>query len=434
MTGTETLQATLFAEMRARIKEEDVQVPVRDDAFFYYTRMVEGQQYPVHCRRRLRTPAVLHTAATSMSDSVCEREEVLWNENEAAKSSSFYRIGGLEPSPSHRHLAFSEDRAGGEKYTIRIAKLPPHKPPEFLPDTLPDCLHTIAWASDDDQTLFYCTKDIALDRPDKVWRHTVGTHKSQDTLVFHEPNDAFSVSLSRSPMGDLILISSDSPETSETMWLDARVPASRLHSLGRTKGVEYKATFRDGIFWVITNADKASNAKLLAVPMDRTTGEVQPPTEVLPHRANVRLESVAAAPHHLAISQRIDGLPSVLVHAMAPDGPAKLGPGIPVPMAEAAYSLDAEASSYPTDVLRYHYSSLTTPWSTYDVDMGIITAPGTPVTPVLKKRQPVLGNFDPANYKYVPIHVTGFGADVVFDLLSYGGSPPTHAHSVCQGA
>src|SRR6185369_1866210 len=176
MADTQPLQDTLYREILGRIQETDVSVPARHGPFLYYTKTEQGKQYAIHCRKPVGS----------------ETEEILLDENELAQGEKYFRIESTRPSADHRLLSYSVDTEGGEDYTIFVRDL---ESGSILPDRTSGNNGAIVWANDN-QTLFYVTLDVAK-RPEKVWRHTLGTPASEDQLVFHEQDERFYVSISK---------------------------------------------------------------------------------------------------------------------------------------------------------------------------------------------------------------------------------------------
>ena len=170
MRPTETLQQDLYQEMRARIKETDVTVPVRMGEYFYYTRTEEGKQYSIYCRKRggLEAP-----------------EEVILDVNALAEGKDYISIGAARPSPDHKLYAYSVDDDGSEQFKLYVKDLTTG---ELLPDVVPDVAWSLVWGNDN-RTLFYSVRDEAR-RPHKALRHVLGTPVDQDQLIHHETGRA----------------------------------------------------------------------------------------------------------------------------------------------------------------------------------------------------------------------------------------------------
>eukprot|EP00887_Chlorella_sp_A99_P007435 scaffold2.g7435.t1 len=435
LADTEDLQAELYREMRGRIQEADQSTPVRRGAFvqcsapiaqfegwYYYTRTLEGQQYAVHCRRAVPAAAGPPSEADIMDESVpgapllpppsppvsecCDAlaiaalEEVLLDENEAAKKHEFYMVAG-------QLLAWGEDTVGGEKFTLHVKDLASGA--RLLARPIPDTAGDVAWANDN-AALFYVTKD-KLDRPFKVWRHSIGTDPSQDVLVYHEEDESFYIGLGRSRSEQLLYIHAGaraagrgqaqhsmegegeggSAVTSEVRYVRADEPAAEWTVVRpRESEVEYSAAHRGDHLFLTLRDTARPNSELLVAPLSDPSAT----TTLLPHRDDVKLEHVEVCKDFLVTFERINGLQQAIVYKLdGPGAPAALGGGAPIAFEEAAYELSAGAQGdWESPVLRLHYTSLRTPDTVLDYNM----ASGQRA---VKKVQPVLGGFDPERYK-----------------------------------
>ena len=177
MSDTVAVQQALFDEMRSRIKESDQSAPVQIDDYFDYERTEAGKQYNIYCRKQ-----------RSMNDP----EEILLDLNQEAEGHDYLRLANFSVSPDHKRLAYALDSAGSEVYTLHIKDLTTH---DLLPDVIPNTYYGLEWANDN-HTLYYLTLDQAM-RPDKLWRHTLGTDPAQDELLFHEDNESYELLLSK---------------------------------------------------------------------------------------------------------------------------------------------------------------------------------------------------------------------------------------------
>ena len=204
---TEALQAALYAEMLGRIQQTDLSVPVKRDEFFYYTRTEEGKQYAIHCRKKGPGP-----------------EEILLDCNQLAEGHKYFRLGAFVASPHHSLLAYSVDFEGDEKYTVRVKNLDTG---ELLADEIPNTSYTVEWAADN-ATFFYTTLDEAL-RPYKVFRHALGV--KEDPLIYHEPDERFTLDLSSTRSRAYIFININSSLTSEVRYLRKDQPTGEFRML-----------------------------------------------------------------------------------------------------------------------------------------------------------------------------------------------------------
>jgi len=372
--GTVRLQGTLYAEMVARIQETDLSVPVRKGPWRYYSRSVEGSSYGIHCRR----PA----------DGPDEAEDILLDENVLAEGHDYFALGNFAISPDHRWLVYSTDTTGGERYTMRFRDLTTGAE---APESIEDTSYGSAWANDN-ATVFYVRVDETM-RPFQLWRHLVGTDPGSDVLVIEESDDHFYLGVGRTKDDRYLLCGLDSKVTSEVRVLDADTPTGQFTVFEpRRQGIEYSvdhdlgdpALGRAARFLIVTN-DGAEDFRLMEAP--ETAHGRDNWTEVIGPRPGVRLDGIDPFAGHLAVYEREGGETTIRVvdHAT--------GTSTPVERPESPSTVWGEANpEYDSTVLRYGYTSLTTPKSVYDLDLvddGL----------TLLKRQPVLGDFDPSRYR-----------------------------------
>ncbi|MDH5234678.1 MAG: oligopeptidase B, partial [Gemmatimonadota bacterium] len=243
---TAELQQQLYDEMLGRIKEDDSQVPVPRDGWFYYSRTEKGKAYPIYARKR---------------GSLDAPEEIYFDQNTEAEGFAFYDLGGMEVSPDHQRLAVLVDTNGYEDFTLRIRDLGTGA---WLPDEIEKLSWGLAWASDN-RTLFYQTPDSAK-RGDTVWRHVLGTPRAADVLVYHDPDPLYNVSVQRSRSGEWILLSSTSFTSGEWHVIPAAEPTAAPRVIApRRPGVEYEVTAGNGVFFIQTNED-ARNFRVMTAP------------------------------------------------------------------------------------------------------------------------------------------------------------------------
>ncbi len=381
---TAALQEALYDEIVARIEETDLSVPSRKGPWLYYHRTEEGKQYGIHCRRPAGgagADEVLPPGSPPPAD-----EQVILDENALAEGHDYFALGNLSVSPDHRWLVYSTDVTGGERYTLRVLDLDSG---ELSPEAIEDTSYGCAWF-DDNATILYVRVDEAM-RPHQLWRHRVGGDPAADTLVLEEPDEHFFLGVGRTRDDRFVVCALDSKTTSEVHVLEAGDPDGTFRPLApRRPGVEYHVEHdragRDGAgrFLVTTN-DGAPDFRLLDAPDDPSDPSSW--TEVLPHRPGVRLEGVDAFAGHLVVYERDGGESRARVVDRA------TGASAPIAQPESPSTVWGAANpEYDSAVVRYEYTSLVTPRSVYDLDM----ASGERR---LRKRQPVLGDFDPTRYR-----------------------------------
>lgn len=375
MAHTQPLQETLFQELKTRIQETDQTVPVQIDDFLYYQRTESGQQYPIYCRR-----------ATTPPGAEVAEEEVLLDLNQEAEGEIYLRLANYAVSPNHRYLAYALDTNGSESYTLRVKNLVTGA---LLPDRISDTYYGVAWANDN-QRIFYVTFDLTH-RPDKVWRHTLGTQPEADVLIYQETDDLYFLGLRKSRSQRLLLVHLKSKTTSEVRFLDLDQPQEDLHLLQpRVNGVEYVAEHHTDQFFILTN-DQAQNFRIMRAPM-QNPGRNQW-QELIPHDPAIKRDRLSAFAGHLVIYERENGLRHIRIRDLAS--------GLEHRMAfpEPVYTITSgENPNFHTTTLRYGYTSLVTPESVYDYQM-------TDHTQILRKQEQVHG-YDPEAYTSRRVWVT----------------------------
>jgi len=366
LNPTRDLQKELFKEMKGRIKENDSSVPYKKNGYYYYDRYEKGKEYPIYCRKKgsLEAP-----------------EEVMLDVNKMAEGYDFYRIVGLRVSPDNRLLAFGVDTVSRRKYAIHVKNL---ETGEIFDDVIPNTTGGAAWA-DDNQTFFYTRKHNKTLRAHKVFSHKLGTNTSKDREVYHESDETFTTGVSRSKSEEYIIISSHSTMADEYRYLNSNNPEGNFKVIQpRERGLEYSVSHFKDEFYVVTNWE-AQNFRLMKTPVGK--GKKENWKEVIPHRKDVFLDGIEIFNNFLVVDERKNGLTHLRVVNWETEDEHYIDFGEEVYSAYISRNPDMDSKK-----LRYRYSSLTTPQSTYDYDMKNEQKK-------LKKRREVLGDFDPDNYQ-----------------------------------
>ena len=382
------LREGLFAEMKARIVETDLSVPVSKGPWWYYERTVEGRDYVIHCRLPVEGSGRDAATPPSMTDGERPGEQVLLDENALAETHAYLDVANLAVSPGHARLAYATDTTGDERFTLRVRDL---KTGQDLEDNIEGTSYGVAWANDD-ATVFY-TRPDAANRPYQLWRHLVGSGPDSDALVMEEPDERFHLGVDRTKDGRYVIVEMHSRITSEVHVIPADQPESVPRVVeARIQGVEYGVEHHGGTFILITN-DEAENFRVVATPADNPSRRSW--RELIPHRNEVRLEGVDVFAGHVVSYERREGMPRIRVIALPDDGTLgdrELPEGYLVPCPETpSASWGGANPEFTSRSLRYEYSSLVTPRSVYDLELASGDA-------VLRKRQPVLGDYDPSRY------------------------------------
>ena len=364
MAPTARLQQRLYQEIVDRVEQTDTSPPTYFKGYWHYTRTVEGLDYEIHCRRK---------------GSMEAPEEVELDGNELAKGHDYFELGYVEHSQDENILAYAIDLTGNELHQVRFRDLSTGRD---LPDVLDDVYYGSAWSADS-KTFLYVRSDKAM-RPYQVWRHELGTPISSDVLVLQEDDERFELGVELTKSERYIIFTSSSQLTSESRYLRSDDPTGEPILIeARRHGVEYSVDHQEDRFLILTN-DGAHNFKLVAAPVDRPGREAW--TDVLPEREGVRLNAIDVHVNHVVIGQRSDGLQRLEVLD------SRTGELHLVDQPDTTYTAYAGSNPvYESSVMRYFYTSLTAPWSSFDYDMD--TRERT-----LVKEQPVRGGYNREDY------------------------------------
>ncbi|XP_024378586.1 uncharacterized protein [Physcomitrium patens] len=389
MADSKDFQESLFQEIRSKIKEDDVNAPLRNGPFFYYTKNLEGQQYTVHCRRAApggEGPG--HVDEVMETGNGASEEEVLLDENKEAKEHEFYHVGEVKVSPNHKLLAVTEDFTGDEVYSIRVIDI---ETGQSVGNLITGSTEQIEWA-EDNEILFYVSQD-EVHRPYKVWRHRLNNNQSDDECLYHEKNEEHYIDLRKSESEEYIFVYSGTKVTQFVLYLSSNEPNGDMKPLSpHIEGEDYSVTHRGNHFYFTRRSEEIFNSELLVAPVTNISAF----TVLLSHRPSVKLENVRASRDHLIVNVREDGLQAITIYALPPAGKSveSLSEGQKIKFPEPTYSLEDESYQFNSHIFRYGYSSLRTPQSVYDYDLNSGKA-------VLKKLKPVLGGFDVNKYETV---------------------------------
>lgn len=361
---------SLFEEMKARIKEKDESVPYKDGSYFYYSKYVEGGEYPVYCRKHKTLDAP---------------EEIMLDGNEMAKGKTYFQIGGFEVSDNEDILAYGEDTISRRNYVLKFKNLKTgHIYPESIENTEGG---SYAWA-DDNKTFFYVIRDQQTLLGNKVYRHVLGTDPKSDVLVFEEKNNQYYMGIGRMKSKKYIAIFSEQNGiATEYQLIKASQPNENPKTfLKRKNGLEYYIEHFENKFFIRTNLANSYNYQLMEVE-ESMGGNPKNWKTKIPHRPDVYLEGLEIFKNHLVLQERKEGLIQLRIIHQKTNEEHFLDFGEPTYDAYIGTN-----SEFDTEILRFGYNSMTTPNSTYDYDMANKTK-------ILKKEQVVLGGFDKTNYK-----------------------------------
>ena len=369
---TEKFQEKLYKEIVGRIKGSDMSVPYKDNGYYYYTRYEKGGEFPIYARKK---------------GSLDAGEEIMLNVNKMAKGYDYYQLTGVSVSPNNNLVAFGVDTVSRRKYTIYFKDLTTG---EILADKIANTSGSATWANDD-VTIFYAEKDSTL-RTHKIFRHKLATDISNDAEIFHESDFTFSTYVYKTKSKKYIIIGSSSTLSTEMRFLDAGNPEGEFQVLHRReKNHEYSVAHFEDKFYIITNW-RAKNFRLMET--STKTPSRKQWKEVIGHRSDVLLTDIEVFNQFLVVGERKNGLSQLRVINQSDKSEHYLDFG------EQAYMAYISTNpEFDTNLLRYGYTSLTTPNSTYDYNMQTKEKE-------LLKRQEVLGEFDPAEYQVERLYAT----------------------------
>lgn len=373
MAHTERLQERLYDEMRGRVREDDQSVPYRENGYYYYTRFEEGSEYPIYCRRK---------------ESMDAPEEIILNVNKKAQGYAFFNLTGVTMSPDHTTIAFAIDTVGRRLYTVYFKDLTTG---ELLDSKISDITPNLVWANDN-KTVFYTRQHPQTLRSYQIYRYEIGQSPDRTQLVHEEQDETFRTWISKTKSKEYIIITSSSTVSSEQRILPADNPEESFRIIEpRQRDHEYWIDHIGDKFYIRTNLN-APNYKLMTTPVNRTGKRHW--EDFITHREDVLLERVELFRDFIVVSERKEGLNHLRIMDRVSDEQHYLDFGEP-----AYVAFIAQNPEFDSETLRYGYSSLTTPFSTFDYNMK------TGERELLKQTE-VLGNFDVNNYVTERLYAT----------------------------
>ena len=366
-SGLASLSAQLYDEMLGRIQQSDLDVPVRKGSWYYYNRTVEGQQYPIRCRRK---------ATATLAYDPQAPEQVLLDQNEMAKGKGFLSIGGFQVSDDASSLLYTVDDTGYRQYKLFRKNLATGQ----VEGPLAERVTSVQWAADN-ATVFYVTEHPVSKRSDSLWRLAAGGKAER---LFEEKDELFRIGLGRTNDKKFLALEAQSTDTWETRLLAAATPMGTFKTvLPRSKGHKYDVEHRDGLLYIRTNRGAKDFRVVTALLAKPTPANWKP---LVAHRAGVLIESVSVYRGHLVLTEKSEGLVRFHVHDFA------TGKWADVPFSEPVYAASPGSNpEYNSARFRYGYQSLITPSSVFELDLATNAS-------TLMKQQPVLGGYDAKLY------------------------------------
>jgi oligopeptidase B len=402
MKPTQALQQKLYEEMVSHIKETDVNVPYKENGYFYYSRWEKGQQYPIYARKK----GALENA-----------EETTLNVNQLAQGQPFMSLGAYEISDDGNLLAYSTDNTGFRQYKLYVRDLRTGKDSAVIADNV----GSVVWANDN-KTLFYTVEEEKTKRQYRLYRHAMGAEPGQDALIFEEKDERFSISAEKSRSGRYIMLQIGSHTTSEERFLDASNPAGEWKLIApRQQDVEYYADHHGDQFLVRTN-DKGRTYRLVSAPVSSPGKENW--KEIVPVRPDVMLNELEVFEDFYVMVERENGLPELTVVKFA-NGEKKR-----IAFSEPAYTASPlQNREYKTSKFRYSYQSLVTPNSAFDYDVESHAS-------ALLKQTEVPGGYEAAKYQSERVWATAkdgvkVPVSIVYrkDMKKADGSNPLYIYA-----
>jgi len=397
------LRKKLRDELIGRLKQDDDTVPVLEHGYWYYRRFETGGEFPLYCRKKGSLQAV---------------EQVMLDGNAMSKGHEYFNIGATAVSPDGQLLAYTEDLVGRRQFTLKVKNL---QTGSLLSDRVEDIEAEVVWAADS-KTLLYIEKDPVTLLSVRLRKHKLGTESARDPLVYEEADHSYYMAIGKSRSEKYLFINLDSTQQTEWRYADASDPTLRFRPvLPREPDHEYQVEQLGSDFIIRTNW-QAPNFRIVRVPIVQSEDKHRW-KDVLPHRTDAFVENFEVATGHLAVNERSGGLRRIRIRPWR-GGKDKLIDG-----SEAAYTMTlVDTPDISSPVIRYIYTSLTTPRTTYDFDVPSARKE-------LRKVDPVLGGFDSGNYvteflrapardgQLVPVSIAyrkGTPLDGTAPLLQYG--------------
>ena len=363
--GTKKLQEKLYTEMKARIKEKDESVPVFKNGYYYYSRLQEGKDYFVYCRKK---------------GTLAAKEEVLLDVNKMAEGHDYFSATGFSVSMDNKLMAYGIDILSRRQYDIFVKNL---ETGELYKDVIPNTEGEAVWANDN-KTFFYTAKNLVTLLSEKIKKHVLGTDAATDKTVYEEKDPSNYIGVGKTKSDKFILIGSSATLSSEYRYIDANKPDDVFKLFQpRMKEVLYEVDNANEKFYIRTNLG-AKNFKVVTCAEDKTGSSNW--KEMIGHNDSILIQGIDVFKNFVAVSERKNGLTQVHIintqnnasHYLAFDEPA--------------YTANlANTPDYNSDVVRFNYTSLTTPSSVFDYNMGSKEKK-------LMKQQEVVGGYVVSDY------------------------------------
>ncbi|TDH73266.1 hypothetical protein CCR75_009159 [Bremia lactucae] len=339
------LRSILYDELLSHVQETDEDYPYPHGPNLYYKRTVKGRSYPYHCRK----------AKTENGP-----EEILLDENEIAAGHKYCQVASVVQSPDHRYLAYMVDFSGCETYAGYIKDT---ETGELLSDRIEN-ISSLCWGKDA-SILYYATQDGSL-RQSKLWCHHIGS-KVADELLYTEDDEMFNASFQKARSGKYIFLISSSSETSEVSFIDTDHQSQVPQLIAkRRKGLIYSVDHFGDSFFIVTNKDNASNFKLMRTPVSMPSSEHW--VDVFPYDESIKVDDIDCFKDFMVMEGRQGGYSQLWIIVAENDNKLVRRQ---LNFDESSYTVSGSVNrNFDTDKFRYVYSSMTTPWTTFDYDIN----------------------------------------------------------------
>ncbi|TKV26409.1 S9 family peptidase [Arthrobacter sp. NamB2] len=391
----EPLREAIFTEIKERTQETDLSVPARKKGWWYYSRTEEGKQYGIQCRVAAADTGDLGrdwTPPEVVPGRPVEGEQVMLDGNELAEGKPFFSLGGLSVTEDGRLLAYCEDNAGDERFTLRIKDL---ETGELLPDEVPNIFYGLSF-SPDGERVYYTVVDDSW-RPYQVRAHTLGTPVADDVVVYQEDDVAMWTGFEVSADRTRLLVSIGCSEYSEYRVLDFAKPDGGLTTLiPRSERILYDAepVSIDGTPHYLLTHDRDARNSMVSLVAASEFGKPlaeQQWTTVVTHDDAVRVNGVAVTRTHLVLSIRKNTIERVQVLPLAGLGTSAQEPPTEPDFDEELFTCTLANAEFDSPIIRLSYTSYLTPPRVYDylLDDGALQ---------LRKETEVRSGYDPSQY------------------------------------
>ena len=397
MADTKPLQDELFCEMKGRIKEDDSSIPMKDGEWAYGVSYVKGGEHAKFVRIR---PSG-------------EDHSIILDGDKEAEDHSYFRIGGTTHSPDHKMIAWSFDANGSEYFTIQF------RDPDLgadLTNQITDTNGGGIWSKNAD-SFIYCKID-ENHRPSKIYLHNIANGESEDRLIYEEKDPGFFMSAGKSQSGDWIIIDIHDHETSEAWLIPADDPQNTpLLVAKRQTGIEYSIDEGNGTLYISTNRDGAQDFKIMCAEVENP--QMDNWQDLVPHKKGRLILSHGVFANHLVRLEREDGLPRIVIHCLG-DGNEHA-----IQFDEDAYSLGfSGAYEFDTNIVRFTYSSMTTPTQIFEYNMETRER-------ILLKTQKVPSGHNIDDYITKRLHAPAHDGESIPISLIYHKDTPLDGNAPC---